>query len=544
MPDPWETDWDDNGASPAAQSSTTTPAAAPSTGGDPWDTDWEHPDAAQTQGPLTWTGAAKTAITNIPSSAYRFGHDIAQPFMHPVDTATNLKNVGQGVLEKTGIISGDDHEKYADAVGKFFVDRYGSAENVKKTLANDPVGIAADLSMFLTGGGSALARAPGTMGKIGEAAAIAGDITNPLKVASGLNAAPKLLGAPTFSSMAGTAASEAIGGLGTHTGGQSLRTAASSGYAGGDAAQAFRDNLRDVAPMEDTVTAARKGLENIRTERGNAYRDSMAKLGLDNTVLDFSKINDSFNKVNQIKTYKGQSLSPSSEKIRGELQDAVINWQMLDPDEFHTVEGMDAFKQKIGDIRDGTERGTPERVAADQVYNAVRNTILKQAPEYARTMKGYENASKTLKEIEKTLSLNPNATIDTSLRKLQSVLRDNVNTSYGRRGELADYLVKAGAPHLMERLAGQSLKPWTARGLGKLGMELGAAIVGTGVGMGTGSVPGVISGVGTLAAMSPRTMGEAAHFAGRAARRVGQVTKPVSRAASAAFQVGRLPQVP
>ncbi len=83
-------------------------------------------------------------------------------------------------------------------------------------------------------------------------------------------------------------------------------------------------------------------------------------------------------------------------------------------------------------------------------------------------MKGYEEASNQIKEIERTLSLNPNATIDTSLRKLQSVLRDNVNTSYGRRGELAEYLMNVGAPNLMERLAGQSLKSPFARGLGRL----------------------------------------------------------------------------
>jgi hypothetical protein len=37
--------------------------------------------------------------------------------------------------------------------------------------------------------------------------------------------------------------------------------------------------------------------------------------------------------------------------------------------------------------------------------------------------------------------------VDTTLRKLQSILRDNVNTSYGYRGELAKFLVNAGAPN-------------------------------------------------------------------------------------------------
>lgn len=51
-------------------------------------------------------------------------------------------------------------------------------------------------------------------------------------------------------------------------------------------------------------------------------------------------------------------------------------------------------------------------------------------------MKNYENASNLIREIEKTLSLNPKASIDTALRKLQSVMRDNVNTNYGKRGDL------------------------------------------------------------------------------------------------------------
>jgi hypothetical protein len=57
---------------------------------------------------------------------------------------------------------------------------------------------------------------------------------------------------------------------------------------------------------------------------------------------------------------------------------------MLDPAEFHTPEGIDPLKQKIGDIRDATQYGTPERVAANGIYNAVRQTIVDQAPEYAK----------------------------------------------------------------------------------------------------------------------------------------------------------------
>lgn len=455
---------------------------------------------------LSWSDLGIQALENFPASAAQFGKDIARPFLHPIDTAKAVKNIGEGVLEKTGLMSGTAEEPYADAVGKMIVDRYGSLENFKRTFASDPVGVAGDLSLLLTGGGSAAARVPGLVGRIGKVAAEVGDVANPIKavgsVARGI----------------GKGASEAIGGLGTHTGGELLRIAARAGYQGGDTAKAFQENLRGKAPMEDAVTDARNALNQIRSERGEAYRQGMGKVGSDPAVLDFSGIDKAVKQASIIKNFKGQSLSPSTHAIADKISETVNDWRNLDPKEFHTVEGLDALKQKLGDIHDSTQFGTPERLAADRVYQSVRKTIIDQAPEYAKVMKGYELASKELKEIERTLSLKPDAPIDTSLRKIQSVLRDNVNTSYGHRRELADYLVKAGAPHLMEKLAGQTLKPWTARGLGKLGMQIGAEIAAGAAGAAMGAPHVLIGAAAAAPFMSPRAMGEIAYYGGKAAQ--------------------------
>jgi hypothetical protein len=307
--------------------------------------------------------------------------------------------------------------------------------------------------------------------------------------------------------------------------------------------------------MEDAVNDARSALGKIRQERGSAYRQGMGQVGSDPTVLDFTKIDAAVQQASAVKRYKGQSLSPSTQAISDKITEAVTDWRKLDPAQFHTAEGLDALKQKLGDIRDATQYGTPERFAADRVYQAVRKTIVDQAPKYANIMKGYESASKEIKEIERTLSLNPNASVDTSLRKLQSVLRDNVNTSYGQRRVLAEYLVKAGAPHLMERLAGQSLKPWTARGLGKLGMQLGAELAAGGMAGGAaaasagaaaaGAIPAAVGIAATLPLMSPRLMGETAYLGGRAAsplKVLGAIPHPVA-AGNAAFQAGRAARV-
>lgn len=479
----------------------------------------ELPDLSGNAAPSrTWSGAATEAIGNIPSSAGKFASDIAQPFLHPITTATGLKNLGQGVMEKLGITSGDQHVKYADAVGQFLKDRYGSAENIKKTLATDPVGMAADVSMILSGGGTAAARAPGIVGKVGEVAQAAGRVTNPVSAVTGAG------------KVAGKVVPELIGGLGTHTGAESIRTAARAGYEGGPAAQAFRENLRGHAGMDEAVADARQAVQQMRLQRGAEYRAGMGPVRADQTVLNFNDIDNALANITAVKTYKGQSLSPSTQSIRQDMAQAIQAWKTLPPQDFHTAEGLDALKQKIGDIRDATQYGTPERKVADEVYHAIRQTIVNQVPEYAKVMKGYEEASNQIKEIERTLSVNPNATIDTALRKLQSVLRDNVNTNYGRRKELTQFLINSGAPHLMEKLAGQALGSWMPRGLGKM---VATEMLAAGAGAAGAGASG--AGLGMLAAapfMSPRVMGEAAYYGGRAAKPLSRI--PAMHAARAA----------
>jgi hypothetical protein len=97
--------------------------------------------------------------------------------------------------------------------------------------------------------------------------------------------------------------------------------------------------------------------------------------------------------------------------------------------------------------------------------------------------------------------------VDTSLRKLQSVMRNNVNTNFGKRADLTETLTQNGAPQLMESLAGQSMNSWMPRGLNKL-------IAG---GIGGGAVVSNPAIAAALPLTSPRIVGEAAHMTGLAA---------------------------
>jgi hypothetical protein len=159
-------------------------------------------------------------------------------------------------------------------------------------------------------------------------------------------------------------------------------------------------------------------------------------------------------------SFKGQVINKNAAGTVDEVSGLVNQWKALDPAEYHTPEGLDALKKAIGDIRDSVQFGTPGRKAADTAYNAVKAQIDFQAPTYAKVMKDYSQASDALTEVEKALSLGNKAAADTSMRKLQSLMRNNVNTNYGNRLDLAKKLEEKGAD-ILPAVAGQAASSMT-----------------------------------------------------------------------------------
>lgn len=156
------------------------------------DAPWAKPEKP----PIAWSDIPGQAMENLPESAGKFIH----PFLHPIETAKGMAGLSGGLAEKAApYLKGNDplsavvrgaaagskylggHEQMADEFGQQMKDRYGGLENVKHTLAEDPVGAAADLSMVLTGGGSAASRLPGMAGRVGEVAGRVGSAIDPLR---------------------------------------------------------------------------------------------------------------------------------------------------------------------------------------------------------------------------------------------------------------------------------------------------------------------------------------------------------------------------
>ena len=100
-----------------------------------------------TVAPRTMTAGevATQAVKNIPGSAIQYGTDIAVALSDPIGTAKSIGQLGAGIVQL--LIPGEQaNEQQAKAVGQYFANRYGGMENLKRTIATDPVGFLGDVA--------------------------------------------------------------------------------------------------------------------------------------------------------------------------------------------------------------------------------------------------------------------------------------------------------------------------------------------------------------------------------------------------------------
>lgn len=313
----------------------------------------------------------------------------------------------------------------------------------------------------------------------------------------------------TVSALRGGAklAGKFLGGT-TGVGDEALSQAYRAGKEGGQVGKSFTEAMRGQSSMDDVLTAAKQNLDVMGQQKQAAYRSGMANIKADKSVLDFGDIDQALNNATDKFTYKGRITNPDAAKVTRDMYAAIDEWKKLNPAEYHTPEGFDALKKALSGIQESIPFEQKQaRMAAGEIYNAVKSTISKQAPEYSKVMKDYSQSSDLINEIQKALIGGNKATAESSMRKLQSLMRNNVNTSYGYRQNLAQQLEQAGGQELMPALAGQALQEWTPRGIQRAAAGTGSAGLAV-----TGNIP---AAAGLAAVSSPRLVGEALYGAGR-----------------------------
>ena len=479
-----------------------------------------------------------TAAKNLPTSAASYVKGLGSI---PVDALASVihgeregtfKTTTDLAAELAGKLVGQQDSPTVDALSKALSDRYGSVAGVKQAFATDPAGVAGDVSMVLSGGGTAAAR----LGRATSMAGLEAAGTNVARLGaaidpiSGIRHAPELAQAaaariPQGLRTAAVNVPSDLAGLPSGAGGATLREAASAGFERGRTgaptprSQAFTQGMRDPGgSVENIVTQARDAIANLRQAASQRYQAQMASFGRNPVPLNIDAVRQRLIRIRP-RNYDAMLDAPSRPSTHVAWQammdnvDHYAQQAAADPSLLEPLQ-MDAFKQDLyeaGASVGGAYDRNAARIARE-AYDGVRQLLVQHDPVYASTMADYERAAREAQQLETSFGLaaarGKSVNIDSASRRLQSIMRNNAYTNYGRRTAQGHRLNDLGTGELMAGLAGQTASSTTPRGLHGI----------TGVGTGVGGVamhnPAALA---MLPAFSPRAMGEMSYGAGRAA---------------------------
>ena len=313
-------------------------------------------------------------------------------------------------------------------------------------------------------------------------------------------------------------------GMTTGAGEEAIGQAFQAGKTGN---QTFLQNLKGEVPTAEVLDQAKEALSNIRATRMAGYKEGIKTtmpsqelvagkpLPIPMKRLNFEPITSKLDET--IQSLKVETPTTSKFKIGKEelskvkeLESIVGEWKK-DPT-LHTAEGLDALKQRLDALYPESPMQRQAQRAITSVRNTVKDTIVSQDNNYAKTMKAYEESLHMEREIERALSLGDRASADTAIRKLQSLTRNNANTNFAYRKELANALKTQGGEDLMPALSGQALSSWTPRGLAGQGTALGIGA--------TGALTVNPGAAALLPLTSPRTVGLGAYGMGKLAGKI------------------------
>jgi hypothetical protein len=287
--------------------------------------------------------------------------------------------------------------------------------------------------------------------------------------------------------------------------------------AGRESNQDFLQNIKGEVSAENVLKQAKNALANMRSVRSQEYQKGITTTKENQVFLNFKPIREAFDETLGSLKSKGiggeeaSKVGPDTMKKVNEIKSILNEWQKKPT--LHTAGGLDDLKQRLDDVYTEGMTDQAKRILSN-TRAAVKKTIVDQDANYAKTMANYEEALSLEREIERALSLNKKSAADTAIRKLQSLTRNNANTNYGYRMELAKALQEKGGQDLMPALAGQALSSYVPRGLAGQGAGIGAGLTAFSNPMAAAVLP----------LTSPKLIGLGAYGVGRATRNIPKLT--------------------
>ena len=314
---------------------------------------------------------------------------------------------------------------------------------------------------------------------------------------------------PVTNALAATRQGVATGAQNVMTGAASLASgkpqeALKQAYqAGKEGNKTFVENLRGNVPPTEMLTAVKEGLSKIQDDNAAAYRTAKTGWAADKTPLDFTPIDTAFENLKASLQERGKSkIGAGEQKVVDEIGKVLDEWRS-DPDARTTLD-LDALKQRLDAVYPDSPAYRQARRAVTDISKAVKDTIIKQAPDYAEAMKSYGEQLDLMRDINRALGTGDKVATETAINKVMSLVKNKPSSDYKR--QLVQQLKEQGGADIMPMVAGQELSSYAPTGFGRL------SAIGAGGAAYLASHPGLAL---ALPLTSPRLMGEAFYGAGR-----------------------------
>ena len=208
---------------------------------------------------------------------------------------------------------------------------------------------------------------------------------------------------------------------------------------------------------------------------------------------------------------------------------------MMNPNN-QSVASMDGLKKSMDIMISQLPENVPSTVSAIfyKARRKVRDEIERLAPEYGEVMRPYEEAQELLNEFRTEFRAGDEQSSNQVLRKLQQSLRSNVNTNFGEKLNLLKQIDDLDeATSIVASLSGRAMSEAAPAGLSRYAGPASSFALGFATG------DPVIGGA-SLAASSPRIVGEATRGAGIARGLLDRYEDPISVTARGSRFAGSL----
>jgi len=460
------------------------------------------------------SGFVGEMIGNVPGSAIEFGKSMVTPILHPIETATGLKDLSLGLLES--LWPGEQgHEKYADAMVDFFKERYGGINEIKETVKKDPVGVLADVSSLLSGLGGASRLAFGKGATLTKALRTGAAVTEPTNIVTKpAGWLTQKVAAPTLAMSSGVES-------------EATKRALQGG-------PGFRKGLSGTGDLEEMVKSENTALKRLQAIRGAEYTDKLDTISKLSNQLDLTPIQ---NKLVELMGKKRFNIKvgpkgaydfsrTAFQKSEIPMVESIINkirtWGSQTDD--LTPFGVDTLKKQLDNFYSDDKISS---AFVSELRNEVKDVLVSGVPEYKNMVSGYEKATEKIEQIEKSLKLGDRKSIEGAMKSLMASLRDD---NEFRRG-FVESLEQVAGKDILNQLAGYQMRTITPRS-GHAG--LGGRILAGGVFSAIyGMSPATVA---IIASSSPKLVGEFLYGVGKA---INLEKKVPTGAKNVLFQTGR-----